>query len=141
MSVKEGYSNLRETQRRTRSEAKKAHVPCADSMEDDEGEPIEANVASVIAQDVTEKISALKEQKFSELQSTLDRLNNRIEENTTRLTETESRISEGEDRTTSLESRVTELERKVKTLTDRVEDSENRSRRENIRVVGLKEGA
>lgn len=142
MSVTENNSNLRETQRRTRSEVKKAHVPCSEaSMEVDEGVPIEANVASVIAQDVTEKISALMERKFSELHSTLDKLNNRIEDNSKRLTETESRISEGEDRTTSLEKRVSELERKVKTLIDRAEDNENRSRRENIGVMGLKEGA
>ncbi len=41
---------------------------------------------------------------------------------------------------TALESQVTELEQKVKTLFDRSEDNENRSRRDNIRIIGLKEG-
>ncbi len=56
MSVTESNSNLRETQRRTRSEVKKAHVPCSEaSMEVDEEEPIEANVASIIAQTLLRK--------------------------------------------------------------------------------------
>ena len=58
------------------------------------------------------------EQKFAELQFTLDRMGNRIEDNIKRLTKAESRISEGEDHTTSLENQVTELEQKVKLLTD-----------------------
>ena len=57
-----------------------------------------------------------------------------------RITEAESRISKGEDRTMSLENRVAELEQKVKFLPDRTEDSENRSRGENIRVTSLKDG-
>ena len=78
------------------------------------------------------------EQKFAELQFTLDRMGNRIEDNIKRLTKAESRISEGEDHTTSLENQVTELEQKVKLLTDWTEDIENMSHRENIRVIGLK---
>lgn len=72
----------------------------------------------LIAQSVTEKLSALMEQKFAELQSTLDRMGNCIEDNVKRITEAESCISEGEDRTTSLENRVAELEQRVKSLTD-----------------------
>lgn len=110
-------------------------------MDDGNSVPFEEKVATVIAQNVPEKISALMEQKFAELQSTLDRLCNHIENNTKRITETDSRISEGEDHTSSLEGRVAELEQRVKTLTDRAKDSENRSRRDNIRVICLKEGA
>ncbi|KAK1901889.1 LINE-1 retrotransposable element ORF1 protein [Dissostichus eleginoides] len=111
------------------------------SMEDGEGVLAEGDVASAVALMVTERISALMDQTFSELHSTLDRMSSRIEDNTERITETESRISEGVDRTASLECTVTELVQKVKILTERAEDSENRSRRDNIRVTGLKEGA
>ncbi|KAF3856891.1 hypothetical protein F7725_017614 [Dissostichus mawsoni] len=109
------------------------------SMEDGEGVLAEGDVASAVALMVTERISALMDQTFSELHSTLDRMSSRIEDNTKRITETESRISEGVDRTASLECTVTELVQKVKILTERAEDSENRSRRDNIRVIGLKE--
>uniref|UniRef100_A0A3P9M7X3 L1 transposable element RRM domain-containing protein n=1 Tax=Oryzias latipes TaxID=8090 RepID=A0A3P9M7X3_ORYLA len=57
------------------------------------------------------------------------------------ITESENRISEDEDRITSLENQVSELQQKVKTLTERCDDGENRSRRENIRIIGLKEGS
>lgn len=113
----------------------------AEANSDGDGMLVEENVATAIAQSFTEKLNALMEQKFAEPQSTLDKMGNRIEDNVKRITEAESCISEGEDRTTSLENRVAELEQKVKSLTDRTEDHENRSHRENIRVIGLKEGA
>lgn len=71
--------------------------------------------------------------------SNLDKLSNRMK-TTLRITKTENRISEGEDRTTSLEGKVAELEPRVSILTDWAEDSENGSHRDNIRVIGLKEG-
>ncbi|KAK1899532.1 LINE-1 retrotransposable element ORF1 protein [Dissostichus eleginoides] len=107
------------------------------SIEDGEGMLAKGDVASAVALMVTERISALMDQKCSELHSTLDRMSSRIEDNTKRITETESRISEGEDRTASLECTVTELVQKVKILTERAEDSENRSHRDNIHVIGL----
>uniref|UniRef100_A0A3B4ZN95 L1 transposable element RRM domain-containing protein n=1 Tax=Stegastes partitus TaxID=144197 RepID=A0A3B4ZN95_9TELE len=64
----------------------------------------------------------------------------RVEDNTKRIAETENRISDGEDRTTTLEKKLAELEQKFKILTDRAEDNENRSRRDNIRILGLREG-
>lgn len=67
------------------------------------------------------------EQKFSELHTTLDRMNNHIEDSAKRITETKSRISAEEDHSASLERRITEFERKGKTLTKQAEDSENRS--------------
>uniref|UniRef100_A0A3Q3EHW0 L1 transposable element RRM domain-containing protein n=1 Tax=Labrus bergylta TaxID=56723 RepID=A0A3Q3EHW0_9LABR len=126
----------------TGSKAKKLHTANTEaSMEDSDSTLCEDNVANAIAQNVTEKISALMELKFAELKSSLDKLSTRIGDNTKRIMETECRISDGEDRTASLENKLAELERRVKTLTDRAEDSENRSRRDNIRVIGLKEGA
>lgn len=46
------------------------------------------------------------DKKFAELQTTLDRLSNPIEDNTKRITETEIRISVGEDRTTALDDKI-----------------------------------
>uniref|UniRef100_A0A3Q3N5N0 L1 transposable element RRM domain-containing protein n=1 Tax=Labrus bergylta TaxID=56723 RepID=A0A3Q3N5N0_9LABR len=121
---------------------KKLHTANTEaSMEDSDGILCADNVANAITQNVTEKISALMELKFAELKSSLDKLSTRIGDDTKRITETECSISDGEDRTASLENKLAELERRVKTLTDRAEDSENRSRRDNIRVIGLKEGA
>lgn len=56
-----------------------------------------------------------------------------------RLTTAESRISDTEDTTAQLKSKVTDLETKMKVLTEKNEDLENRSRRSNIRLIGLPE--
>ncbi|XP_063076956.1 SH3 and cysteine-rich domain-containing protein 2-like [Engraulis encrasicolus] len=97
-------------------------------------------MANAIAQSVTAKISALIDTKFAELQVNLNALSNRIDDNSKRLSEAENRVSENEDRTVSLETKIALLEKKVQDLTTRADDIENRSRRDNIRVIGLKEG-
>ncbi|KAI4889106.1 hypothetical protein NFI96_009339, partial [Prochilodus magdalenae] len=94
-----------------------------------------------LAQDVTDKISALLDEKFDHFQSALDSITARLENNMTRITEAEGRLSETEDKVLNLENKVTLLETAVKTLVERAEDIENRSRRDNIRIMGLKEGA
>ncbi|KAI4876133.1 hypothetical protein NFI96_006951 [Prochilodus magdalenae] len=94
-----------------------------------------------LAQDVTDKISALLDAKFDHFQSALDSITARLENNTTRITEAEGRLSETEDKVLNLENKVALLETAVKTLVERAEDLENRSRRDNIRIMGLKEGA
>ena len=101
----------------------------------------EENVANTVSKTVTEKIGALVEQKLTELHSILDKLSSQVEDNTKRISETENRISDGEDRTATLENKLAELEQWVRILTDRAKNGENRSRRDNIRVVGLKESA
>lgn len=131
----EGNSNQREALKgRTRADKKMQ----AANREGDGG--ADGSVANAIAQNVTEKISALMELKFAELQSSLQGLSNRIDENANRITDAETRISECDDRTISLERKVAELEKIVKAVDDRVLDAENRSRRSNLRITGLKEG-
>ncbi|CAM4683952.1 unnamed protein product [Leuciscus chuanchicus] len=140
MSGTKGNTNTRETLRRVRPEAKKPSAANLEASMDDDDISFEESVANTVSKTVTEKIGALMEQKFTELHSTLDKLSSRVEDNVKRITEAENRISDGEDRTTTLENKLTELEQRVKILTDRAEDSENRSRRDNIRILGLKEG-
>lgn len=57
-----------------------------------------------------------------------------------RLFEAEGRISTVEDQQGSHSSQITELQSLVNTLFHKVDDTENRQRRNNIRVVGLPEG-
>ncbi|KAK7915869.1 hypothetical protein WMY93_011630 [Mugilogobius chulae] len=58
----------------------------------------------------------------------------------TRLTEAESRISDVEDQVAILAKDNGKLIKKVDQLWTRMDDQENRARRKNIRLVGLKEG-
>lgn len=138
MSGTEGNNNQHETARRRATESKKPRAADSETVMNDD-EPDEC-IANVIAQNVTEKISALMDLKFAELQSSLNSPSSRIDDNSKRLTEAENRVSENEDRTSYLESKVADLQQKMKSLTDRAEDIGNRSRRDNIRIIGLKEG-
>ena len=57
-----------------------------------------------------------------------------------RVTEAESRISTAEDEIVTLRSQVNQLLKSSAILEDRAEDAENRSRRNNLRLVGIPEG-
>ncbi|KAK7907079.1 hypothetical protein WMY93_015691 [Mugilogobius chulae] len=58
----------------------------------------------------------------------------------TRVGEAERRISDLEDDNELAKTKMDTVEKKVEHLWSRVEDLENRSRRNNVRIVGLKEG-
>lgn len=58
-----------------------------------------------------------------------------------RLRETEDRISVTEDLTSQHEGSLSALQRTVQALVARADDAENRMRRNNVRVLGLPEGA
>ncbi|XP_041430045.1 NIMA-related kinase 6 S homeolog isoform X1 [Xenopus laevis] len=58
-----------------------------------------------------------------------------------RTTEAEGRISTIEDTIAPYSDIISTLQQKVATLTARAEDSENRNRRNNLRIVGLPEGS
>lgn len=57
------------------------------------------------------------------------------------LTEAEGRIGEVEDQQGSQAAQIADLHAVVRSLVHKVDDAENRQRRNNIRVVGLPEGA
>ena len=57
-----------------------------------------------------------------------------------RVTEAETRISTAEDEIIKLQSQVNQLLKSSAILEDRAEDAENRSRRNNLHLVGIPEG-
>lgn len=61
-----------------------------------------------------------------------------MEGNSKSLDEAENRVFTVEATT---ENKLREVEKKLQMLTDKTDDLENRTRRDNIRVVGLREGA
>lgn len=101
----------------------------------------EHDIAMRLARDVTEKISAVMDVKFAEFSANLTTITNRLDDNSKRITEAENRVSATEDTVSTMERRVAELETTVRVLTDRAEDIENRSRRGNIVILGLRETA
>lgn len=96
---------------------------------------------SQLTQEVTESIGKLLEEKLATFTNTLEVLTARVEGNNKRLDEAEGRVSTLEDMLATTENKLREVEQKLHILTEKADDMENRSRRDNIRIIGLKEGA
>lgn len=93
-------------------------------------------------QDIMKAIMSLKSglyKKIDGVQTTITEIRKEIQECTGRIAHAEQRISDAEDNVNGLISKVSTLESTVKTLSNKVEDLECRSRRNNVRVVGLPE--
>lgn len=69
----------------------------------------------------------------------IDEVLSAVTEIVKRMTEAVERISGAEDEIVQLKTRADSLEAQVKTLSDKVDDLECRSRRNNLRLVGLPE--
>lgn len=73
------------------------------------------------------------------IKETTDKLNNTMEGIQVRLGEAEGRVSRLEDTTDRLASRGDSAEKRIEVLWDRVQMLENHSKRNNVRLLGLKE--
>lgn len=89
---------------------------------------------------VSESFGATMEEKLSRFSETLDKISTTLENHSTRITAAEQRVSDVEDEVTGLGKRLLEAEKKIALLANCVDDLENRSRRDNIRIINLKEG-
>lgn len=74
------------------------------------------------------------------IKETTKELKDAVESIHVRLGEAEQRISDMEEVNTRMENNMEKCDKRLETLWMRVEDLENRSRRNNVRMVGLKEG-
>lgn len=74
------------------------------------------------------------------IKGTTKELKDAVEDIKVRLGEAEQRISDIEDASALTEAKVNKCEDRLEVLWSRVEDLENRSRRNNVRIIGLKEG-
>lgn len=90
---------------------------------------------------VSERFSAVMEEKLSKFSETLDKVSTTLEDHSARITAAEHRVSGVEDEVSVMAERLKEAEKKISLLTSCVDDLENRSRRDNIRITNLKEGA
>lgn len=95
---------------------------------------------SKLVREVIQNISEIMEQKFSKLTDTLDKIASSLEGQSKRITETEQWISAVEDRVATLKLRLAQVENWQVTMANQIGDAENHSRRDNIRILNLKEG-
>ncbi|KAK7883962.1 hypothetical protein WMY93_027085 [Mugilogobius chulae] len=89
---------------------------------------------------VSESFGATMEEKLSKFSETLDKISTTLDDLSMRITAAEQRVSDVEDEVTGLGKRLAEAEKKIVLLVSCVDDLENRSRRDNIRIINLKEG-
>ena len=92
--------------------------------------------------DILGAISLLKEdmnKHSADMLKAIKDIKGDIQSLTERIGEAEARVSQAEDDVTSLQNRVKSLEKTVEVLCDKVAEQEDRSRRCNLRLVGLPE--
>lgn len=105
-----------------------------------DGEVAGANLVAAVAAETTAKVAAVMEEKMSMISNKLDIITAKLESESQRIEEAENRISSAEDTIADLEGRLADTENKLAALTNRMDDQEARSRRDNIRIFGIKEG-
>lgn len=88
-----------------------------------------------------EDISALIQDSLVPLQTTMKALAESVNSVQQRLTEAESRTGDNFDKICALEPAVEALLTQNATLLDRIEDLENRSRRNNLRIINVPESS
>lgn len=138
---------LQKQQRSTRSQAV-AKPAMATSRDGGLAELPDANAGAAswpvdvvaLATEITKKVADMMDDKLSALSSKFDSFAAKYEHDSKRLSEAETRISTAEDSITDLAMRLHDAEHNVSTLTHRLNMQEARSRRDNLRVFGVKEG-
>lgn len=79
------------------------------------------------------------ESKMDAMTARLDGLSHKVDAHESRIAEQERRTSDLEDTAATADTRVREMERVLKTLAAKNEDLESRSRRNNLRILGVPE--
>ena len=90
-----------------------------------------------LRQDTRADIASLKTEFRAEMSS----LRSAQTETATTVREVESALNRQDSSITSIEDVMSELKREIGKLKDRNDDLENRSRRQNLRIIGIPEGA
>lgn len=88
-----------------------------------------------------EDMSVLIHDSITPLQASVDALHDTVNTFQNRLTRVETTAGENFDKLVKAEAVIRRLETDNATLLDRVDDLENRSRRNNIRIINLPEGS
>ena len=106
----------------------------------DEAEPEDGDV--IAGKEILDAIKGLKDDfsdRFDGVISAIDGVRKEISVCTERVTRAEVRISSTEDEVVTLQAKVRKLEHDKRELQDKATDQEARSRRNNLRLVGLPE--
>ena len=92
-----------------------------------------------ITTEVLKGVEASFDKKIDPVLKKLEACSSKIATLDSRITEAESRISNSEDAAATHITKLSEVESKLEAALEKIDDLENRSRRCNIRVIGLPE--
>lgn len=122
------------------SNAEPAHASTTSPMDKQAG----ANTAKKQENDIMGAITSMRKDfsvQYTGILAAIQEVKQEVKEFSNRLSTAEQRISDTEDQVSVLQNTVDTLQQQVKLLGVKLEDQENRSRRNNVRLVGLPEGA
>ena len=97
------------------------------------------NLRSVLLTDLTKTVSSLLAEALAPVNASLGAIQSTMDLHARRITDVEAGLSDYSDRIVVLESDYATLKTEYNALVDKVDDLENRSRRSNLRVVGIPE--
>lgn len=90
---------------------------------------------------IKEDVSSLIQASVGPLHASVDALRETVNGFQTRLAEVETLAGDNFEKVTAMELAVDSLQKQNATLLDRIEDLENRSRRQNLRIINVLEGS
>lgn len=93
-----------------------------------------------VIEEITGNITSVVNQKVDSLAELLKGQSAELKDLTQRATDAEFRIATQEEGLDQASARIQTLEKHVLTMAERIDDLENKGRRKNVRVLGLKEG-
>lgn len=89
---------------------------------------------------IIKKVSIVLEKKLKAIRDPISEISGKLDSMIKKVKEAEHRISDLEDNQANSSTRLASVELSLQKTLERVEDLENRSQRQNIRIIGLKEG-
>lgn len=90
---------------------------------------------------IRSEVAALRVEILAELKSSISAVKTSLLEQETKLKDVEDSLTDVDGRVTALESMCSTLSKDNEKLRAKIDDLENRSRRNNVRVIGIPEGS
>lgn len=100
---------------------------------------VDPTQATTVAQEVSLLLLSLFDKRFDVLQASINSALAQITSNAQKITELENMVSTCEDTVTALSQSTTTHQTELSSLRDKLDDLENRERRNNLRFVGVPE--
>ncbi|KAK7896356.1 hypothetical protein WMY93_021681 [Mugilogobius chulae] len=95
----------------------------------------------ILVQRVTHNVEKMLDSKFAEILKPVNEVSGKLDRLGDRIEAVEQRVSDLEDTAEATAPRLDSLESTLKKAVERLENYENQIRQQNIKIIGLKEGA